>query len=181
MKNLLFALLLLIPAIGFAQNTAPRISNSEKFVEEPGRILEKEMSTMGVIPVKYNLQKQELNVNALVMKDLLTSKKSSCLVFELIKKTKYAYVDPDEISDILNMFKLMDEQYIGTTKPNYTELVYNTRGGTEIGCFFDQGRWIVFIRLDKNDKNTIIEINTDDLITLRSYILRVDNVVNSAK
>lgn len=175
---LLSTLFLLYSFVLVAQEKGAMISNSEKFVEEPGRILEKEMVTMGDLTVKYNLQKQNMNVNTLVVKDLITGKAYSCLVLELIKKTKFAYVDPDEIAGFINMLKLIEDKYINSVRPNYTEIVYNTRGGTEAGCFFDQEKWVVFLRLDKSEKNTIIEIKTEDLSAFRKLMEKADGMIN---
>jgi len=180
MKKVTFAFLFMALLFGvsdvFGQNQL--LSNSEKFVEEPGRILEKEMVTMGVLNVKYNLQKQTMNINTLVMKDLMTDKVRSCLILELIKKTKYAYIDPDEIAGLTNMLKLMQKKFINSVRINYTELVYSTRGGTEAGCFFDEDKWIVFLRLDKSEKNTIIEIKSEDLQKFIDLLNEVDKMVN---
>jgi hypothetical protein len=175
LKSLLLLFAGLLMCIGVhAQN----ISNSEAFADAPGRILEKEMITIGALDVKYNFQRQSMNINALVMRDLMTDEVRSCLVFELIKKTKFAFIDPDEISLISNMIKLMEEQFINSMRTNYTELVVNTRGGTEAGCFIDEDKWIVFLRLDKSEENTIIEIRTEDLPKFSELLGKADKVIN---
>ena len=72
----------------------------------------------------------------------------------------------------------MQKKYIKSVRTNYTELVYNTRGGTEAGCFSEEDRWIVFLRLDKSEKNTIIEIKPEDLPKFVELLSEVDEMIN---
>jgi hypothetical protein len=65
----------------------------------------------------------------------------------------------------------MDSEYLKQTKLNYTELSYISRGGTEIGCFFSDNKWTIYLKLEKFDKNSYIFLSSEDITGLYSSIL----------
>ncbi|HEX5002418.1 MAG TPA: hypothetical protein VFW78_07965 [Bacteroidia bacterium] len=170
-------LFICVVALGQDKRKNTYQTDSDIFMNKPNSIVEKKMITVGTLTVKYGMVKQDMEVNALLLKDTDTGEERQCMVFDVLDKGKYTMIESDEIDGMQKMLTMMSEQYLQTTPTSYTELVFNTRGGTEAGCFFDEDKWVIFMRLKKDDTQSTIEMTPASMEQLRGFIARVKEVL----
>jgi hypothetical protein len=182
MKTILLTLLL-VPFINmgsFAQHgaTATGQTESEIFMNKPNAVIEKKMMTVGTLSVKYGMIKEDMEVNTLILKDTDTGEMRQCMVFDVLDKGKFTIIESDEIDGFLKMLNTMSDKYLNTIPTSFIELVYNTRGGTEAGCFYDEDKWVIFMRLDKDDSHSTVEMTPVAMEELKGYVTRVKEVIS---
>jgi hypothetical protein len=153
-------------------------TESEIFMNKPNAIIEKKMITVGTLSVKYGMVKEDMEVNTLILKDTDTGEMRQCMVFDVLDKGKYTIIEADELDGFLKMLNIMSDKYLTTTPSSFTELVFNTRGGTEAGCFYDEDKWVIFMRLEKDDSQSTVEMTPVAMEELKGYVARVKEVIS---
>lgn len=120
------------------------------------------------------LKKCEIKV--VYFTDLISNTKKAALKFEYeyvsryTSDTKAAFLDPDEVDGLMKSIKIMQERLFPSTPKNYTEVYYRSRAGFEAGCFTDKNTWSTYLKLEKYDSKSYIFLDTDDLVTLYTYL-----------
>ncbi|MFL6374586.1 MAG: hypothetical protein ACJ73D_07980 [Pyrinomonadaceae bacterium] len=57
-----------------------------------------------------------------------------------------------------------------TTPDNFTDITYHTRGGLAIGAVYAAKKWNPYLRLDRYDPRTSLNIDQNEVETLRDLI-----------
>lgn len=153
-------------------------TESELFMSKPNAVIEKKMVTVGTVPVKVGMVKEDMEVNTLILRDTDTGELKQSMVFDVLDKGKYTIIEKDELDGFLKMLNMMTDKYLTTVPSSYLELVYTTRGGTEAGCFFDDDKWVIFIRLEKSDPASTVEMSPASLELLKGFVGRVKEVIS---
>jgi hypothetical protein len=179
--SLLTAVLVLVSGSHlFAQQSlnANGKTESEIFMNKPNAVIEKKMVTVGTLSVKYGMIKEDMEVNTLILRDTDTGEMRQCMVFDVMDKGKFSIIEGDEIEGFLKMLNTITDKYLNTVPSSFIELVYNTRGGTEAGCFYDEDKWVIFMRLDKDDPQSTVEMSPVAMEELKGYVTRVKEVIS---
>jgi hypothetical protein len=107
--------------------------------------------------------------------DLTSNQKLSALDLEFSTsgenaETVSTMLDPDEVDGLLAFLQNIQDNITKAAAPkNYTEYTYLTKSGMEAGCYFDK-TWKTYIRIDKDDSKTNVELEKDDLVGFVSFV-----------
>jgi hypothetical protein len=155
MKNLIFVISIFISLNLVSQNKAiEQKSNTEAFYAKTGILIQKEYIKVG----KFNRQ---LDIDILNITDINSNEKISGLKFELEvyskfgNSTKNAFVDKDEVEDIIKTLEFIQKNTFKSIPPNYTELSFTSRSGMQIGCYYSKGKWTAFTKLERYGDSSI--------------------------
>ena len=179
--KLLFIPFLIMTHFAFAQNEEKKFSNTEAFLNSTGVILEKEFVEIGKVQTKSLNKNKLLTIQVLNITDLSTDKKTSALRFQyyyisqVSTDEKVAIIDPDEINDLINFFRMVDKNYLNTKPKNYTEVTYYSRGGFKTGCYFstEKQEWELFMQLEKYDSMSKIYFKAESISNIYGLLLLV--------
>ena len=83
-----------------------------------------------------------------------------------------AFLDADEVDGFVRMIDRMRATAFATTPDNYTDLAYRTRGGISLGAVYANRRWTAALRLDRFDPRTAINLDANDIDSLRSLLVK---------
>lgn len=169
MKQLtLIAILLTQTAIALSQTQtkekAKEQSNVEIFSNRAGTLIQKEFENIG------SVKKCEIQIAKFT--DIITGQKSNGVRFEYEYKssyssdTKLAFLDVDEIDGLIKSIKLIQSKVFVTTPTNYTEVSFKSRSGFEAGCFTSKGTWSTYMKIEKNDNNSFVFMDKENLESL---------------
>ncbi len=152
-------------------------SKSELFMSKPGTLIEKEIISIGKITTGSGFLKKNISVGVLKLTNLLDNSINYSLRFEYVHTgqyvtdTKVGAIDSDELENFIKILQLMDSEYLHSTRTNYTELIFVSRGGLETGCFYSDGKWTIFLKLEKYDKDSYIFLNAEDISSIYSQVI----------
>lgn len=173
MKYTIIALLISLCHIIHAQEKIAEQNSKSKIETQfltKGKLIKKEFIPLGVIQSKYT----SIDVAILKLEDLTTGVKifGVKVSFEASSSysssTKSAFIDRDEINDVIITLKKMNENIINTTPSNYTEVIYVCRSGYEIGVYYDKSKkWVAYMKLEEYDSNSDLFLETDALLTFQ--------------
>ncbi|WP_321281392.1 hypothetical protein [Marinifilum fragile] len=171
MKKLLFVLTaILVFNLSYGQTSTKEkeLSNAEKFSSKSGTLIEKEFIDVGT------LKKAEIKI--IHYSDLISNESVSALRFEYevagnySSDTKIASLDADEIDGLIKSIKMIQEKVFASTPTNYTEVTFQSRGGFEAGCYWSNGDWATYLKLEKYDGKSYVFLKKDDFPKLLSLI-----------
>jgi hypothetical protein len=143
-------------------------SNIEKFSAKSGVLIEKSFVDLG----KVNTVK----VQSLTLTDLISNAKISGIRFSFTAYTSYssdekiAFLDQDEVDGLIKSLTLLKNNVLTTTKENYTEVVFTSRTGFQLGAFFSDGKWTFFMQLEKYDSKSFVVLKSDDTDSLLTLL-----------
>lgn len=142
----LFALLILlfISSVVFAQKDSLAKSLIEDLSNKSGTLFRKEYSPLKKI--------SNIELNILTVTDLLHPENppSKGIRFEYhgTYNEYIAFIDSDELDALIASLEYMIPIVIEDTLPhNYTELIYKSRSGFNVGCFYTKGEWQPFSKI----------------------------------
>lgn len=107
--------------------------------------------------------------------DVTNNQKLSALDLEFSttgenSETISTMLDPDEVDGLLAFLQNVQDNIAKAAAPkNYTEYTYVSKSGMEAGCYFDKV-WKTYIRIDKDDSKTNVELEKDDLVSFISFV-----------
>lgn len=149
------------------QTKEKELSNAEQFSAKAGTLMQKEFIDIGTI--------KGAKIQAMLLKDLITNSKSAAIRFEYesggrYTSTKIAVLDADEVDALLKSIRMLQTTVLTQAMPNYTEVSFRSRGGFEAGCYFSDGKWSAYIKLEKYDKDSYVFLNSEDFGVLAGLL-----------
>ena len=172
MKKVILFLLLALSYNAFSQTKEKEKeqSNAEIFSNKAGTLIHKEFFRIG------KLKSTEITVVHYL--DLNTNDKETALKltyeyhssYSSSSDTKIAVLDKDEVTALINVFKLIQEKIITNTPINYTEVSYRSRGGFEAGCYYSKDEWSIYLKLEKYDGNSYVFLKKDNITELLTLL-----------
>lgn len=173
MKFLVLILGLLLPYVVFPQDKMGDVaeqSNIESRMLTKGKLIKKEFIPLGILQAKYN----QANVEVLKLEDLTNSEVlygvriSFDYATTYTSSTKTAFIDKDEVAEVMVMLKRIQEEFNGPAPTNYTEIFYRCRSGYEIGGYYDKNKkWTSFMKLQRFDNNSSLYMEQNSLLTFQ--------------
>ncbi len=182
MKRLLVVLALMMPMFLNAQEKETK-SNSKtlEFLEKDGSIFKKEFYDLPSVGKSYNLTENQV----LIITDLKSNDKRGC--FRIT--TKYPtssgtdeYVgtlDPDELdAAVLSLEKILND-IIPNTVDIYTEVIYKTRDGVQIGTFWNNKKkeWTLYVQTKSYTARSMSTFKSDELTTLVDNLKKAKQMI----
>ncbi|MBE6260706.1 MAG: hypothetical protein E7107_07765 [Prevotella sp.] len=172
MKKILFVVVLLMPMFLNAQEKEEK-SNSKtlEFLAKDGSVLKKEFYDLPEVGSSYNRTQNQV----LIITDLKSNEKRGCLRIITSYSSSTSGVneyigtlDPDELdAATVSMEKILNE-IIPTTPETYTEVVYKTRDGIQIGAFWKEKKkeWTIYIQTKSYSSRSMSTYKSEELATL---------------
>jgi len=159
-----------LTASAFAQNTTVEReqSNIEKFSAKSGTLVERRFVNVGKLKL--------IEVQVLTITDLISNAKISGVRFEMQTATRYttdtkvAFLDQDEVDGLIKSINALKTKVFNTTKDTYTEVTFKSRSGFEAGCFFSDGKWTTYLKLERFDNNSQTFMKPEDFDELLSLL-----------
>ena len=168
-KTLLVMLMGIFIFSSYAQTTKEvEVSNAEKFSTSSGALIKKDYLEIGDI--------KGAKVQVVKFQDLISDKSTSAIKFEYEVKssystdTKQALLDVDEIDGLMKSIKIMQESIFPSTSENYSEVTFRSRSGFEAGCYWSNGKWTTYLKLEKYDSKSYVFLDQEDFTTLYSFL-----------
>ncbi|HCM29909.1 MAG TPA: hypothetical protein DHW83_03690 [Bacteroidales bacterium] len=171
MKKFLFVIISILTfsvSYGQTDTKEKELSNAEKFSLKAGTLIQKEFIDVGTI--------NKLKVQVIHYTDLVSNETVSSVRFEYevassySTDTKIASLDADEIDGLIKSIKMMQEKIFAMTPANYTEVTYRSRGGFEAGCYWSNGDWATYLKLEKYDSKSYVFLKKDDFPALLALL-----------
>lgn len=173
--TLIFAFIAFTSINLIGQGNPQMLSNAERFAAKSGTLISKEIDKVG------NVKTTVLDIVRYV--DLFTKEKMSALKFTIASVGKYsietitAYVDSDEIEDMLKSLSIIKDDVTTKTPVNYTEATFKSRSGFEVGCYFEKGAWALYVKLNIYDSKSIKMLEISDLPLLIEQLEKAKNMM----
>lgn len=155
-----FVIVILFSLCMFGQPQEKELSNTEKFYAKSGTLFEKSFVSIGEL--------EGVKIQVMKITDLIDKKTSSGLRFEYEAYSKYgnstkiAVLDPDEIDGLLKSVKILTTNVFPSTRQDYTEVIFRSRGGFEAGCYFVKNEWKAYLKLERFDKDSYVFLSTEE-------------------
>ena len=164
-------MVLMMPIFLNAQEKEVKSSSKTlEFLDKDGSILKKEFYDLPTVGKGANITDNQV----LIITDLKSNEKRGC--FRIT--TKYytssgtdeyiGTLDPDELdAAILSLEKILNE-IIPNTVETYTEVVYKTRDGVQIGTFWNIKKkdWTIYVQTKRFSSRSMSTYKSDELTTL---------------
>ena len=162
-----------MPYFMYAQDTT-RDSTQQSKIETKlltkGILVRKEFIPLGIIQSKNT----RLDVEILKLEDLTNTGKTYGVKINYetssgySTSTKSAFIDRDEIKDVIIALKKINEEILKTVPNGYTEVIYICRSGYQIGMYYDKSKkWQAYMRLEKYNSNSDVFLEAEALLTLQ--------------
>lgn len=168
--SLLFLTLVLATPTAYAQQTLPPLlpepTNLEEFSARSGIVIEREFTRIGEFA---NLRVDVVKVTDLMAKVTAQGVRISGATGPDPSRDA-AFVDADEIDMFIRAIRLMKTVAFSTTPDSFTDVAYRTRGGIAIGAFYANKRWNPYLRLDRYDPRTSVNIDQNEFESLRDLL-----------
>jgi len=168
---LLFSLLALsLTALGQGSPSASDRdqSNIEKISARSGTLIEREFIAIGNV--------QGIAVETLLLTDVIAKSKVSGvrLSFTRGSDQKAAVLDSDELGGLITSLTFLREKIFTSTRVNYTEVKFMSRGGFQAGAYFNvkDEKWTPYLRLSQYDSNSSYFLKPDDFGTLLELLAK---------
>ena len=172
MKKLFLIAFCFLMLTNFAQAQSKPVereeSNIEKFTAKSGTLIEKRFDNVGKLKL--------MEVQVLTFTDLISNAKISGVRFEMQTATRYstdtktAFLDQDEVDGLIKSINALKTKVFNTTKDAYTEVTFRSRSGFEAGCYFSDGKWTTYVKLERFDKNSQAFMKPEDFDELLSLL-----------
>lgn len=143
-------------------------SNLEKFSSRSGALLEKQFINLGKI--------SGVEVKVLRITDLLTKLTSAGIRFEQEvgrsygRRTSIAFLDQDEADGLIKSIKYIQQNILNSSRSDYTEIEFTSRGDFQIGCYFSSNKWQPYLRTSRYDRDALVTLSAEDLAALQSFL-----------
>lgn len=162
--------------LGFGQTLDNQQSNAEKFSAKTGTLIQKEYIEIGEL---MEVEIQVLKVDDLLSSDSIQSVRLKYTATDKYSKSsKIAVLDSDEVSDLLKALDYLLNEIVGSSVENYTEIIFQSRGGFETGCFYSKGSWSYYIKLVKSDSKSYVFMEKANLLELKALMEEAFTVIN---
>ncbi len=144
-------------------------SNIEKFSSNSGTLIEKEFIPVGSV-------NKEIKIQVILVSDLISTQRVSGIQVEY--KSKYStnststFLDKDEINAFINALGIIKDQIIVNSPKNYKEVIFSSRSGFRTGCYWDKGKWVSFIQVNKRDSKSYAFITIEELTQLSDQLIK---------
>jgi hypothetical protein len=170
MKNLFITLLsiILFTYSSFSQQLEKNLSKSEEFSQKAGLLVERNFSDIGSV--------QGVQIQVMKVKDLISGTEFKSLRFEYVFKssystdTKIAVLDSDEIEGLIKSLNFIKTNVHNSTRESYSEITFTSRTGFKAGCYWDNGKWKNFMKLEKFDSKSSVYFGQNEFNSLITYI-----------
>lgn len=165
-----FLLLLLAGSSIFGQVAQPDkpVSKIEQFSARSGVLIEKRIVDAGSLDIDRvtHVKIQTIIVTDLIANSVLSGVRFEYSVAEMFpsnrKTTKTAVLDADEVDGLISSINFLRTNVFNTTKEDYTEVIYSSRGGFSAGAYFSGKKWTAFLKLEKFDAESFVFIQPKD-------------------
>lgn len=166
MKQVLFALALWAPMVGWGQDT---LSRAEGFSRKAGTLLEKSFETVGFV--------KGVEVQVYTIKDWMTDAVVKAVRIETeiagqyTSTSRISVLDADEIDGLVKSVKIMQEKVFPGARNLYSEVRFKSRGGFEVGAFYDTKKksWSAYLDFGKVGKSTVF-LSVEELATFSFFL-----------
>ena len=144
-------------------------SNTEKFADSAGRLIQKEFVSSGHI--------LDCTIQVVHFTDMIKGTRRNALRF-VNGQQRDTYLDEDEVSVLtLSMYAIRDK-VLSTAPTNFTEAKYKSRSGFEAGCFYEKQHWQLYLQLKRHDTSTVVYMKKADFDV---FLQILDNVKEKFK
>ena len=182
MKKIIIVLALMMPLFLNAQEKEEKTnSKTLEFLSKDGSILKKEFYDLPVVGTSYNKTQNQV----LIITDLKSNEKRGCLRIittypSTSSSTDYiGTLDPDELdAAIMSMEKILAD--ILPNKPEtYTEVVYRTRDGIQIGTFWNDKKeeWNIYVQTKSYTSRSMSSFKKDELSKLIENLKNAKQII----
>jgi hypothetical protein len=135
-------------------------SNLEKFSAKSGTLLEKKFIDIGFV--------KTVKMQVLTFTDLISNAKVSGVRFEYESGARYsssklAFLDKDEVDGLIKSIDLLKAKVFLTTPATYTEVVFTSRSGFMMACYFSDGKWTPIVQIKRFDTDSLVSLKLEDL------------------
>ena len=108
---------------------------------------------------------------------LNNNKSVSALKFEFQLLKASVNLDEDEVDSLMKCIKTLQKSVLSTKPKTYTEVIFRSRSGFELGSFFENGKWRTYMKIDYIEK-----IESSSEVTLeKADLLLLVNTLEQAK
>jgi hypothetical protein len=143
------------------------LTNLEDFSSRSGTLIQREFTRVGEFSSPFRVD--VVKVTDLMDKRSVQGVRISANVGAGSTRDS-AFIDADEIDSLIRSIALMKSSAFSTTPDNFTDLAYRTRGGLALGALYANKRWNIYLRLDRFDPKSSVNIDQNDLETLRDLL-----------
>lgn len=145
-------------------------SNLSKFSSRTGQLISKDIMPVGVV--------KEIIINIITLKDLNKNDSIKAVRFEMFVSGKYTSdtkvgtIDSDELNEAIESLDIMLNQIMKTTPKFYSEVIYSTRAGFQVGCYYSTSDkvWKGYIKLEKFDSKSSEFLTVSELTSLKDQL-----------
>jgi len=143
------------------------LTNLEEFSSRSGTLIQREFTRVGEFSSPFRVD--VVRVTDLIAKTSIQGIRISANVGAGASR-EAAFLDADEIDTFIRAIVLMKSAGFSTTPDNFTDLAYRTRGGLALGAFYANKRWNIYIRTDRYDPKTSVNIDQNEIESLRDLL-----------
>ena len=163
MKNLLVVLLAFIAFSVSAQKEKDKDqAKAEIFFSRKGSIIEKTNTVIGKLETGSFIS-LPTPMEVLKIRDLLNNDSIYCVRLTARSgsgtsaSSATGYIDADELPNVLNFLKMIDEKYLRSSPPiNEVEVQYECLSGFKLGCFNTKNKWQIYLQPKRYESEMII-------------------------
>ncbi len=91
---------------------------------------------------------------------------------QYVTKSRVGIIDKDEVESLIKAMRLVKEKVLPTTRNAYTEVTYKSRGGFEVGCYFDpkKVKWQAYVRVQEHYSDALVSLSPEEFSQLLGFI-----------
>ncbi len=174
MKTILVSILLSLMTIaGISQQTitlpAKKMCNADIFANQSGVLIKNEYIDL--------IEINRCRICIVRLLNLNNNKSVSALKFEFQLLKASVNLDEDEVDSLMKCIKTLQKSILSTKPKTYTEVIFRSRSGFELGSFFENGKWRTYMKIDYIEK-----IESSSEVTLeKADLLLLVNTLEQAK
>ena len=170
MRSLLLSSMMLV-ATGLLHAQAlptpiPELTNVEEFSSRSGTLIQREFTRVGDFS---GVRVDVVRVSDLIGKTSVQGVRISANVGANAGRDT-VFLDADELDTFLKATALMRTAAFSTTPDSFTDVTYRTRGGITIGAVYANTRWNPYMRLDRFDAKSALNVDQNEIESLRDLI-----------
>lgn len=167
MKQVIFLVALLAPVMGWGQ--VDTLSRTEGFSSRAGTLIEKSFDLVGFV--------NGVEIQVYTVTDLLSDaavkavRLQTEMAGQYTSTTRISVLDADEIDGMTKSIKILQEKVFPAQKAVYTEVRFKSRGGFEVGAFFDTKKkaWTPYLDFGNAGKSTVF-LSVKELDTFAFFL-----------
>ena len=145
----------------------PELTNLEEFSSRSGTLIQREFTRVGEFSNPYRVD--VVKVTDLVSKQSIQGVRISANVGAGAARES-AFLDSEELSNLISAIVLMKASISTTVPDTFTDLAFRSRGGIEVGAFYANRRWNIYVRIDRFDPKTSVNLDQNELDSLRDLL-----------